>query len=71
MTTKFQIDDKVKIIKVIGDADDAELAGTVGMESTIICIRKTKTEIIYELSALHNAILDEFVYTDEELEKVE
>jgi hypothetical protein len=71
MPTKFQIDDRVKIIKVIGDEDDAELAETVGMESTIVCIRKANSEIVYELSAKEHPFLDDFVYTDEELEKVE
>lgn len=71
MTTKFQIDDKVKIVKVIGEEDDAELKGTIGIESTIVCIRKANAEIIYELSASRHPILDEFVYTDDELEKVE
>ena len=71
MTTKFQIDDKVKIINIINQENDEELKGTVGFESTIVCIRKVHGEIIYELSAINHPILDEFVYTDDELEKVE
>jgi hypothetical protein len=71
MPTKFQIDDRVKIAKVNAEEDDKELQGTIGFESTIVCVRRANGEIIYELSAINHPILDEFVYTDDELEKVE